>query len=81
MSHRESSMKNGSTEHLDQSIDVSTWIQDDEYAPYPVGTREKALLFCPTNATLDHLIPGHQYLFKESRKRYPEQFWAEIIAY
>ncbi|HVE43527.1 MAG TPA: HipA domain-containing protein [Gammaproteobacteria bacterium] len=65
----------------DQTVDVSEWLRDKEFREYPVGARDKALLYCPTPAPYPFLRDGHRYLFKLSSHRYPEQFWMEILAY
>ncbi len=65
----------------DQPIDVGDWRRDEEFAQYPEGARDKTLLYCPKPAPFAFLKEGHRYLFKLSSPRYPEQFWAEIIAY
>lgn len=62
-------------------IDVAKWPADDEFSPYPKGARAKSALFCPDNKKYPFLIKDHRYLFKHSFKRYPEQYWVEIIAY
>ncbi|MDE0944915.1 MAG: hypothetical protein OSB58_21145 [Alphaproteobacteria bacterium] len=54
---------------------------DDLTDPYPEGSRDKSAMECPDPASFEFLKPGHRYLFKHSNKNYPEQFWAEIIAY
>ena len=64
-----------------EPIDVSDWAKDDEFPEYPVGAREKFLLFSPDTQRKPFLVPGHQYLFKLAFNRHPDQFWAEIIAY
>jgi hypothetical protein len=64
-----------------QVVDVSIWPPDDDYSPYPEGARPKTAYICPDDATLPFLIPKHRYLFKQSNPRYPEQYWAEIVAY
>ncbi|MGH8191413.1 MAG: hypothetical protein ACREP2_08195 [Rhodanobacteraceae bacterium] len=63
------------------AIDVATWSADEEYPYFPEGSREKRLLRCPEPAPAPTLIPHHRYQFKQSRAIYPEQFWAEIVAY
>ncbi|MES2883938.1 MAG: HipA domain-containing protein [Pseudomonadota bacterium] len=63
-----------------EEISIADWLGDDEYATYPEGSRNKQLLRCPSPAPHPWLVPGHRYLFKESRRTYPEQFWAEIVA-
>lgn len=64
-----------------QPINVADWLRDEEFAQYPEGARDKTLLYCPTPAPYSFLKTGHRYLFKRSSPRYPEQFWAEILAY
>jgi hypothetical protein len=64
-----------------EPIDVSNWAKDDEFPEYPVGAREKFLLFSPEAQREPFLVAGHQYLFKLAFKRHPDQFWAEIIAH
>ncbi|MBS0358870.1 MAG: HipA domain-containing protein [Proteobacteria bacterium] len=63
---------------IDQPVDISHWKRED---PYPEGARDKSLIFCPTPSNYDFLDAGQGYLFKLSSKNYPEQFWAEILAY
>ncbi len=66
---------------IDQAIDVSDWRRHEELGEYPEGARDKTLLYCPSSTPGDFLKAGHRYLFKRSSHRYPEQFWAEILAY
>lgn len=62
-------------------IDVSAWPIDPEHETYPEGAREKRAIFPPEPLPYSFLIAGRRYLFKLSDERYPEQFWAEVIAY
>jgi hypothetical protein len=62
-------------------IDVTDWPEDPEHPRYPEGAREKSALFPPDIVPFDFIKPGRRYLFKLSDQRYPEQFWAETIAY
>jgi hypothetical protein len=62
-------------------IDVIDWPEDPGHPQYPEGAREKSALFPPAEIPFDFLVPGRRYLFKLSDPRYPEQFWAETIAY
>ncbi|SIT35307.1 conserved hypothetical protein [Paraburkholderia ribeironis] len=62
-------------------IDVTEWPEDPEHPHYPEGAREKSALFPPEVVPHEFLKPGRRYLFKLSDPRYPEQFWAETIAY
>ena len=64
-----------------QAVDVCNWEEDDEFSPYPKGSRAKNALFCPEDTGFSFLIPKHRYLFKYSSHRYPDQYWAEIAAY
>lgn len=66
---------------VDQAIDVSDWRRHEEFGEYPEGARDKTLLYCPSQAPYNFLKKDHRYLFKRSSHRYPEQFWAEILAY
>lgn len=68
-------------QHLDQAIDIADWQRDEELTQYPEGARDKVLLYCPDPAPYGFLKAGHQYFFKLSSSRYPEQFWMEIFAY
>lgn len=65
----------------EQPVDVARWAADDEFGVYPEGARDKSLLHSPDPAPFPFLVPNHRYLFKHSIERYPEQFWAEVIAY
>ncbi len=63
-------------------IDVASWTEDEEFARYPQGARAKTACFPPAEPLPpDYIKPGRRYLFKRSRKAFPEQFWAEIAAY
>jgi len=62
-------------------IDVSSWEPDAEYATFPQGARTKTALMAPDPCPDSVLVPGKRYLFKESKKSYQDQFWAEIISY
>lgn len=63
-----------------EELDVASWPEDEEYPLFPEGSREKRLLHCPEPPPFAWLIGGHRYLFKQSRRIYPEQFWAEVVA-
>lgn len=65
-----------------QVIDVAKWRKkEDEIEPYQEGARAKNKVLCPNPAPSPCLIGDHDYLFKQSHKRYPAQFWVEVIAY
>ena len=63
------------------AIDVAAWPEDEEYPYFPEGSRDKRLLRCPSPAPYSLLIAGHRYQFKQSRRIYPDQFWAEVAAF
>ncbi len=62
-------------------IDVSDWTPDAEFAIFPQGARAKEAYFAPAAVTDPVLVPNKRYLFKRSKRSYPDQFWGEIIAY
>ncbi|WP_421549773.1 HIRAN domain-containing protein [Kluyvera intermedia] len=63
-----------------QLIDVSDWRRDDEHGIFPIGARDKKMLWSPQKP-LEGVRPSWPYLFKSSRDAYPDQFWMETIAY
>lgn len=63
------------------SIDVAMWTPDAEYHVFPQGARPKGAAYAPSPVTDPVLVGGKRYLFKLSRKTYPDQFWAEVVAY
>jgi hypothetical protein len=62
-----------------QIIDVTSWAEEIE--PHQEGARDKNKVTCPGDSPFPFLIGGHTYLFKQSNKRYPTQFWVEVIAF
>tara|TARA_R110002049_G_scaffold102595_1_gene248243 strand:- start:11035 stop:11955 length:921 start_codon:yes stop_codon:yes gene_type:complete len=62
-------------------IDVSSWAGDDQHEIFPVGARDKKMIWSPSEVVNDGLKCRWPYLFKESISRYPDQFWTEVIAY
>jgi len=70
------------TPHVqDQVFEVSTWERDAEFGVFPQGARAKDALFAPSVAPEPVIVPGKRYLFKKSKRSYPDQFWGEVIAY
>jgi hypothetical protein len=63
------------------AIDVADWLADEEHPYFPEGSRDKQLLRCSDPTPHALLIAHHRYQFKQSRRIYPEQFWAEVVAY
>ncbi|WP_159085665.1 HipA domain-containing protein [Burkholderia sp. MSMB0856] len=62
-------------------IDVVHWETDAEFGVFPQGARAKEAVFAPTEPSDPCLIPSRRYLFKRSKRSYPDQFWGEVIAY
>lgn len=62
-------------------VDITDWRGEEESRIFPVGTREKKLIYCPARTPYAFLEKRHRYLFKLSVKKCPEQFWIEIFAY
>jgi hypothetical protein len=64
-------------------------LNDEYYGTYPKGAREKQIyqnLCSPKDFLIQPRKSGtntyyHNYLYKLSNRRYPEQFWIEIFAY
>lgn len=64
----------------DAPVDVANWSPDAEFAVFPVGARAKEAFYAP-NEVAGYLRPARRYLFKRSKKSYPDQFWGEVISY
>lgn len=62
-------------------IDVTNWAGDEHHAIFPIGARDKEMLWSPLDVTHQELKPTWPYLFKQSIYRYPDQYWTEVIAY
>lgn len=63
-----------------EAINVDAWQVDEEHAIFPIGTRDKQMLWSPADQR-PQTKPNWPYLFKQSRKEYPDQFWMEIVAW
>lgn len=63
------------------AIDISTWRADENFGlAYPEGARPKRAVYSP-DWPIPGIKPNWRYLFKLSARPYPEQYWAEVIAY
>ncbi|SDC26044.1 HipA domain-containing protein [Paraburkholderia lycopersici] len=62
-------------------IDVVHWEADAEFGVFPQGARAKEAVFSPAEVPDPCITPKKRYLFKRSKKSYPDQFWGEIVAY
>ena len=62
-------------------FDVADWEVDSEFAVFPQGARAKDAVFAPDMPTDPVIVGGKRYLFKRSKKSYPDQFWGEVVAY
>jgi len=63
------------------AFDLASWEVDAEFGVFPQGARAKDAVFAPDPPPEPVIIRGHRYLFKRSRLCYPDQFWAEVVAY
>lgn len=61
-------------------INVTPWVQDEYNGIFPVGARDKQMLWSPVELDAP-LKPNWPYLFKESINAYPDQYWTEVVAY
>lgn len=62
-------------------FDIADWEVDAEFGVFPQGARAKDAVFAPEPPPEPPLIPGRRYLFKRSKRSYPDQFWGEVVAY
>ena len=62
-------------------IDIATWREDEEFFRYPEGARVKRAVFPAGDGNLEFLRPERRHLFKKSRRAFPDQYWAEVVAY
>jgi hypothetical protein len=63
-------------------IDIGEWRRHREFSEaYPEGARPKRLVVSPYDPIQTVIKPDWQYMFKLSDEKYPEQYWAELIAY
>lgn len=62
-------------------FDVADWEVDAEFGVFPQGARAKDAVFAPNQPPESVITPGRRYLFKRSKKSYPDQFWGEVVAY
>jgi hypothetical protein len=64
-----------------ESIDVAEWNVDAEFGVFPQGARAKDAVISPAVPGGSFLVPNKRYLFKRSKRSYPDQFWGEVVAY
>jgi hypothetical protein len=62
------------------ALDIVDWEPDAEFSVFPQGARAKGAVIAPSSS-LSGVVPGKRYLFKKSKKSYPDQFWCEVVAY
>lgn len=62
-------------------FDVAEWEVDAEFAVFPQGARAKDAIFAPDEPIDRVIVAGKRYLFKRSKRSYPDQFWGEVVAY
>lgn len=63
-----------------QIVDIRDWPRDEEFGIFPVGSKPKRAVICPTPAPYPFLIAGHRYLFKVSKGWRVFQHWSEVTA-
>lgn len=63
------------------AFDVADWEVDAEFGVFPQGARAKDAVFAPAIPPEAVLVGEKRYLFKRSKRSYPDQFWGEVIAY
>jgi hypothetical protein len=62
-------------------IDAVHWEADAEFGVFPQGARAKEAVFSPARGNDPCIVPKKRYLFKRSKRSYPDQFWGEVVAY
>lgn len=62
-------------------IDIASWRGEEESQIFPVGSREKKLVYSPDPAPFTFLKPSCRYLYKLSERKCSEQFWIELFSY
>lgn len=62
-------------------FDVADWEVDAEFGVFPQGARAKDAVFAPSPPPEPVITPSKRYLFKRSKRSYPDQFWGEVVAY
>jgi hypothetical protein len=60
---------------------VSRWERDEDFAVFPVGSKPKRVLICPSGSGESYLTPGRAYLLKIAEGWRAQQIWSELIAY
>lgn len=63
------------------AFNVAEWETDAKFGVFPQGARAKDAVFAPARPPEPVLVGGKRYLFKRSKRSYPDQFWGEVIAY
>ena len=66
---------------MPQPVDLADWQSDEEFAIFPVGSKPKRMIICPTDTDSPGLIADHSYLFKTPEGWQSHQIWSELIAY
>ncbi|RWX71937.1 HipA domain-containing protein [Mesorhizobium sp. M2A.F.Ca.ET.039.01.1.1] len=62
-------------------IDIASWTADEDFPIYPIGSKPKQLVISPQECSLDFVVPGQGYLFKQALGWQAQQMWCEVIAY
>lgn len=64
-----------------QIVDIATWRRDEDYPIFPVGSKPKRLVKCPSAPIEPFLLADHRYLYKTAQDWRSQQTWSEVIAY
>lgn len=65
----------------DEIVDIASWSADEDFPIYPIGSKPKRLVICPSGTMPAFLQPSQGYLFKEAVGWQSQQLWSEVIAY
>lgn len=63
------------------ALDVASWAADEDFGVFPEGARDKRAFIATSDLGQPGIVLGKRYLFKKSDKRYPDQYWGEVVAY
>lgn len=64
-----------------EPIFVDDWPLSEDFPTFPVGSKPKRMIICPSQAQESGLIANHAYLFKIAEQWQTYQVWSEFLAY
>ncbi len=62
-------------------IDVTDWQLDVNHGIFPIGARDKEMIWSPKEGVGSPFKANWPYLFKQSIVKYPDQYWTEVVAF